>query len=201
MQTQHGAAVCSSAEYLDHTRYEIRDEAIKVVGVGSVGTACWVILFMAGKNDPLFLQVKEARTSVLEPYAGASVFPNHGERVVNGYRLMQPSSDMFLGWSQGPTGRHFFIRQLRDTKISPRVETFDRTVMDIYATWCGRALALAHARSGQSAMLSGYMGQSDTWDKAIAGFSFDYADQNEKDHAALDRAIRKGRVKAVFEEA
>ena len=107
-------------------RYELRDAAIKVVGVGSVGTACWVLLFMAGEGDPLFLQVKEARASVLEPYAGASVFPNHGQRVVNGYRLMQPASDMFLGWSQGPQGRHFFVRQLRDIKISVRVETFGR---------------------------------------------------------------------------
>jgi len=181
-------------------RYELRDAAIKVVGVGSVGTACWVFLFMAGEGDPLFLQVKEARASVLEPYAGATVFRNQGERVVNGYRLMQPASDMFLGWSLGLRGRHFFIRQLRDIKISVRVETFGRAEMDLYATWCGRALALSHARSGSSATLSGYMGQSDAFDKAVAAFSTAYADQNEKDHAALDRAVRKGQVKAVFEE-
>ncbi len=181
-------------------RYEIRDAAIKVVGIGSVGTACWVFLFMAGEGDPLFLQVKEARASVLEPYAGASVFPNHGQRVVNGYRLMQPASDMFLGWTEGATGRHFFIRQLRDIKISIRVETFGRAEMDLYATWCGRALALSHARSGHSAMLSGYMGKSDAFDRAIASFSMAYADQNESDHAALDRAVRQGKVQAVFEE-
>ena len=180
-------------------RYELRDAAIKVVGVGSVGTVCWVLLFTAGDGDPLFLQVKEARASVLEPYAGASVFPNHGQRVVNGYRLMQPASDMFLGWSQGPK-RHFFIRQLRDMKLSLMVETFGQAEMDIYAGWCGRALALSHARSGNSAMLSGYMGKSDVFDRAIAAFSVAYADQNEKDHAALDRAVRKGKVKAVFEE-
>jgi uncharacterized protein (DUF2252 family) len=182
-------------------RYELRDAAIKVVGVGSVGTNCWVFLFMAGENDPLFLQVKEARASVLEAYAGRSVFPNHGQRVVNGYRLMQPASDMFLGWTQGAGGRHFFFRQLKDVKISIPVEKLSRAELDLYATWCGRALALSHARSGCSATLSGYMGKSDTFDRAMAAFSLAYADQNEKDHVALDRAVRKGKVKAVFEEA
>jgi len=113
---------------------------------------------MVGEGDPLFLQVKEARASVLEPYAGKSPFPNHGQRVVNGYRLLQPASDMFLGWTVGARGWHFFVRQLRDIKISIRVETFGASEMDIYATWCGRALALSHARSGLSLLLSGYMG-------------------------------------------
>ena len=189
----------SSAHRALLDRYEIRDAAIKVVGIGSVGTNCWVLLLMAREGDPLFLQVKEARTSVLEPYAGASVFPNHGQRVVHGYRLMQPASDMFLGWTRGLT-RHFFIRQLRDIKISIRVETFGAPEMNLYAKWCGRALALSHARSGSSITLSGYMGKSDAFDRAIAAFSVAYADQNEKDHAALDRAVRKGKVKAAFEE-
>ena len=180
-------------------RYELRDAAIKVVGIGSVGTACWVLLFMAGEGDPLFLQVKEARPSVLERYAGKSVFPNHGQRVVNGYRLMQPASDMFLGWTRGPR-RDFFVRQLRDVKISIRVETFDVGMMDLYASWCGQALALSHARSGLSAVLSGYMGKSEVFDEAIAAFSMAYADQNERDHAALERAVRKKLVQAVFEE-
>ena len=181
-------------------RYEIRDAAIKVVGIGSVGTSCWVILFMAGEGDPLFLQVKEARTSVLAPYAGASVFSNQGERVVNGYRLMQPASDMFLGWTQGTLAkRDYFVRQLRDIKISVRVETFGAGEMDLYATWCGRALALSHARSGHSAMLSGYMGKSDIFDQAIAEFSVTYANRNARDHAALAAAVHKGMVKAVFE--
>ena len=179
-------------------RFELRDAAVKVVGVGSVGTYCFVLLFMAGDDDPLFLQVKEARSSVLEPYAGKSVFPNNGQRVVQGYRLLQPASDIFLGWSAGPR-RHFFIRQLRDIKISVRLETFGRSEMDLYATWCGRALALSHARSGSSAMLSGYMGKSDAFDKAITAFSMAYADQNEKDHAAMDRAVKKGTLKAEFE--
>ncbi len=180
-------------------RYELRDAAVKVVGVGSVGTLCWVMLFMAGEDDPLFLQVKEARASVLEPYTAPCVFPNNGQRVVNGYRTMQTASDMFLGWTQGAGGRHFFVRQLRDIKISPRVEIFDPSDLNLYATWCGRALALSHARSGASAMLSGYMGRSDAFDQAIAQFALGYADQNAKDHAALELAIRKGRIKAVFE--
>jgi uncharacterized protein (DUF2252 family) len=184
----------SSQSLLD--RYELLDAAIKVVGIGSVGTLCWVLLLQAGEGDPLFLQVKEARASVLEPHAGASEFPNHGQRVVNGYRLMQPASDMFLGWSRGPK-RDFFVRQLRDIKISIRVETFGRGEMEIYAAWCGRALALSHARSGSSAMLSGYLGKSDVFDEAIAAFAAAYADQNEKDHAALKRAVRKGTVKAA----
>jgi hypothetical protein len=136
---------------------------------------------------------------VLEAFAGKSVFANHGQRVVNGYRLMQPASDMFLGWSRGPK-RDFFIRQLRDIKISIRVETFGAPEMDMYATWCGRALALSHARAGNSAVLSGYMGKSDAFDKAIAAFSMAYADQNEKDHAALKKAIRSGKLEAVVED-
>lgn len=179
-------------------RYELRDAAVKVVGIGSVGTACWVLLFMAREGDPLFLQVKEARASVLEPYAGASTFTNHGQRVVNGYRLMQPASDMFLGWSE-TSARHFFVRQLRDIKISVHVETFGATEMDLYATWCGRALALSHARSGSSVLLSGYMGKSDTFDQAIADFAVAYSGQNEQDHAALARAVKGGTVMADFE--
>ncbi|MFL5408924.1 MAG: DUF2252 domain-containing protein [Myxococcales bacterium] len=180
-------------------RYELRDAAIKVVGIGSVGTSCWVLLFTAGARDPMFLQVKEARPSVLEPYAGASAFANHGQRVVDGYRRMQPASDMFLGWSRGPR-RDYFVRQLRDIKISVRVETFGAAEMELYATWCGKALALAHARSGSSALLAGYLGKSDVFDLAIADFSLAYADQNEKDHAALARAVRGRKVKAVFEQ-
>jgi hypothetical protein len=114
---------------------------------------------------------------------------------------MQPSSDIFLGWTQGRlNSRHFYIRQLRDIKVSVLVETFGAAEMEIYATWCGRALALSHARSGNSATLSGYMGKSDAFDKAIAAFSMAYADQNEKDHAALERSVKTGKVPAVFEE-
>jgi hypothetical protein len=118
---------------------------------------------------------------------------------VDGYRRMQPSSDMFLGWSRGPS-RDFFVRQLRDMKLGPMVEIFGQAEMDFFATWCGKALALAHARSGNSAMISGYLGKSDVMDRALAAFARAYADQNEKDHAALSRAVRKGTVEAVFEE-
>ena len=183
-------------------RYELLDAAMKVVGVGSVGTSCWVVLFMAGRDDLLFMQVKEARASVLEPYAGKSAFDNHGERVINGYRLMQPVSDMFLGWTEAAVeGRpHFYIRQLRDLKIEIPVESFRSSEMELYATWCAKALALSHARSGSSAQLSGYMGNSDAFDRAIGAFAIKYADQNEEDHAALKRAVRKGQVKAVVEK-
>ena len=181
-------------------RYELKDAAVKVVGVGSVGTACWMMLFMAGEGDPLILQVKEARASVLEAYAGKSVFPNHGQRVVNGHRLMQPASDIFLGWTEGRLGRHFYIRQLRDVKIKFAVETFDTARMTVFAECCGYSLALSHARSGEPAVISGYLGKNDTFDEALGAFSVAYADQNEKDHAALKRAIRDGKVEAVFEK-
>jgi len=179
-------------------KYELRDAAIKVVGVGSVGMACWVLLLMAGDDDPLFLQVKEARTSVLEPYAGPSVYTNSGHRVVDGYRRMQPASDMFLGWAEGPN-RHYFIRQLRDMKLSPNIDSFGREEMDTYAEWCGRSLALSHARSGSSSMIAGYLGKSDAFDVAMTAFSVAYADQNEKDHAAFSRAVKSGKVPAEFE--
>jgi uncharacterized protein (DUF2252 family) len=181
-------------------RYELKDVALKVVGVGSVGTACWVLLLMAGGGDPLLLQVKEARASVLEAYAGKSVFPNHGQRVVSGHRLIQPASDIFLGWIEGPRGRHYYVRQLRDVKIKFAVETFQTAEMTLFAQWCGYSLALSHARSGDATVISGYLGKNDSFDKAIATFSIAYADQNEKDHAALKRAIRDGRIEAVFEE-
>jgi uncharacterized protein (DUF2252 family) len=181
-------------------RYEIKDAAAKVVGVGSVGTLCWMMLLMAGEGDPLILQVKEARASVLEAYAGKSIYPNRGQRVVNGHRLMQPASDIFLGWTEGRRGRHFYIRQLRDVKIKLPVETFDKARMTVFAECCGYSLALSHARSGPAAMISGYLGKSDRFDEAIAEFSVAYADQNEKDHSALKRAIREGKVKAIIEE-
>jgi len=181
-------------------RYQMKDAAVKVVGVGSVGTACWVLLFMASEEEPLILQVKEARASVLEAYAGESVFPNHGQRVVNGHRLMQPASDIFLGWTKGSEGRHYYVRQLRDVKIKFAVETFGTAEMTLFAQWCGWSLALSHARSGDAAMISGYLGKSDAFDKALAVFSVAYADQNEKDHAALKRAIQDGKIEAVIEE-
>jgi hypothetical protein len=121
--------------------------------------------------------------------------------VVNGQRLMQPASDIFLGWMEGSMeGRHFYVRQLRDCKISLAVETFGKAEMNLYAKWCGWALALCHARAGDPAVITGYLGGGDAFDQAVADFSVAYADQNEKDHAALEKAIRKGKVEAVFEE-
>jgi uncharacterized protein (DUF2252 family) len=180
-------------------RYELRDAAIKVVGIGSVGTRCWVLLYLASEGDPLFLQVKEARRSVLEPYAGASPFDNHGQRVVNGYRLMQPASDMFWVGQRVPSVITSFA-SCATSKSAFASKRFGRSEMNLYATWCGRALALSHARSGIAVQLSGYMGRSEAFDDAVAAFSMAYADQNEKDHAALVRAIRAGKVEAVVEE-
>jgi len=135
-----------------------------------------VLLFTAGEGDPRLLQVKEARASALEAYAGRSKFENPGERVINGYRLMKPASDIFLEWTAGPR-RDFFIRQLRDINQRPGVETFGRMEMDVHAGWCGRALALTHARAGHPGILAGYMGKSDSFDQAIASFGVAYADR------------------------
>jgi uncharacterized protein (DUF2252 family) len=180
-------------------RYSLKDLVIKVVGVGSVGTLCWVLLLMTGDGEPLFLQVKEARKSVLEPYAGKSLHANHGQRVVNGHRLMQPYSDPFLGWTESVKGDHYFLRQLRDIKIKIKVEQLVKNEMHMFADWCGEALALSHARSCDAAMLSGYMGKSDKFDVAIADFSYAYADQNEKDYDSFMRAIKSGKLEAEYE--
>jgi uncharacterized protein (DUF2252 family) len=178
-------------------RYRIVDAAIKVVGVGSVGRRCWIVLMMSAANDPLFLQVKEAAPSVLEPHAGASAYAHHGQRVVMGQRLMQPASDLFLGWVTAPNGRHFYLRQLRDAKIKPLVETFDEEVMEIYGKLCGWSLARAHARSAEVAGIAGYLGNGDQFDEAMGDFALAYADQAERDHAALKAAVRKGSVTAT----
>lgn len=180
-------------------RFQLTDVAMKVVGVGSVGTICAVILLMASEKDPLFLQLKEARPSVLEPYAGASLHVNHGQRVVVGYQLMQSASDMFLGWTQGESGRHFYVRQLRDTKIKMLVEVFTPSVMRQYAELCGWTLARAHARSGEPAQIAGYLGRSDKFDKAVADFATRYADQCEQDHDVLMQAVRAGQLDVFVE--
>lgn len=177
-------------------RFHLRDLAFKVVGVGSVGTYCAIGLFMAADDDPLFLQFKQARPSVLEPYAGKSLHANHGERIVWGQRLMQFASDMLLGWFQGENGRDFYVRQLRDTKVSPTMEGWDYGALKAYGKLCAWALARAHARSGDSAAIAGYMGSSDAFDNAIGEFSVDYADQNQRDYDALIKAIREGKIEA-----
>ena len=180
-------------------RFDLKDVAIKVVGVGSVGTLCAIMLLMASDEDPLFLQVKEARRSVLEAYAGKSAYRNHGQRVVNGLRLMQSASDIFLGWTEGQAGRHFYVRQLKDVKIGAQVELFRPGFMIEYIEFCAWALARAHARSSQPAAISGYLGGSDVFDEAVADFAVAYADQTELDHAAFKRAIREGRLDSESE--
>lgn len=180
-------------------RYQLKDFAIKVVGVGSVGTFCGILLLMASDHDPLFLQFKHARPSVLEAYAGRSLHSNHGQRVVHGCRMMQSASDLFLGWTKGQQGRQFYIRQLKDMKIKPMVEVFTPGVMMEYAELCGWTLAHAHARSGQPAMIDGYLGSSDKFDEAIADFSQAYADQSEQDHGVLRKAVQAGKLEVIME--
>jgi uncharacterized protein (DUF2252 family) len=183
-------------------RFEVVDVAFKVVGVGSVGTMCGIILLMSGQGDPLFLQFKQARQSVLEPYCGASPFEHSGQRVVIGQRLMQSAGDMFLGWTTG-TGefkRHFYLRQLSDAKIKPVVEIMKPANLKDYARLCGQVLARAHTRSGDPVLLTGYMGKSTAFEDALADFGVAYAEQNEKDHACLLDAIRSGRLEATQTE-
>jgi len=180
-------------------RYHLVDVAVKVVGIGSVGTLCMVGLMMSVANHPFFLQVKEANASVLEAYAGKSVSAHHGERVVQGQRLMQPASDLFLGWATGPKGRQFYMRQLRDVKLSPLVETYDAKMLSIYAKACGWVLARAHAKAGDPWLISGYLGSSPAFDDAIGKFAVAYADQAEADHAALQAAVRAGLIEVQVE--
>jgi len=181
-------------------RYRLEDFALKVVGIGSVGTRCFIGLFFEDDNHPLILQVKEANRSVLEPYAGKSPYDNQGQRVVMGQRLMQSSSDIFLGWTRGRGGKDFFVRQLRDMKMSLAVEGSSAVQLIRYAQFCGWTLARAHAKSGDAATISGYLGKGDTFDKALEEFALAYADQNERDHAALVEAVSSGRLEALVEE-
>ena len=181
-------------------RYKVVDFAMKVVGVGSVGTACSIILLMASDSDPLFLQVKQANASVLEPYAGKSLHANHGQRVVHGCRMMQSASDIFLGWTEGDLGRQVYIRQLKDMKIKTMIEVFTPSIMQEYAAVCGWTLAHAHARSGEPTKISGYLGKSDAFDEAIADFARAYADQSEQDHEVLVKAVRAGKIDVFIEQ-
>jgi uncharacterized protein (DUF2252 family) len=181
-------------------RFRLEDFAVKVVGIGSVGTRCLVGLFFDDDNHPLILQMKEARRSVLEPFAGKSAFENQGQRVVMGQRLMQSSSDIFLGWARGRRGNDFFVRQLRDMKFSVPVEGISAVQFRRYADFCGWTLARAHAKSGDAVTISGYLGKSGAFDRSLVAFSLAYADQNERDHAALVKAVRAGRVQTLMEE-
>jgi uncharacterized protein (DUF2252 family) len=178
--------------------------ARKVVGVGSVGTRAWIVLMLGhDDSDPLFLQAKEAQASVLEPFLGKSRYRNHGQRVVEGQRLMQSASDIMLGWlrSDGVDGvsRDFYIRQLWDGKGSAIVEAMKPSAMAGYAGFCGWTLARAHARSGDAAAIAGYLGTGDKFDHAMARFAETYADQNERDYATLKQAVDSGKVTAESE--
>jgi uncharacterized protein (DUF2252 family) len=184
-------------------RYRYADVARKVVGVGSVGTRAWVVLLLGrDAGDPLFLQVKEAQRSVLEPFAGRSAFRHQGRRVVEGQRLMQAAGDIFLGWLHAAHDldddkpRDFYLRQLWDSKTSADVATMRPDDMSLYVRLCAWTLARAHARSGDSSGIAGYLGAGDAFDRAIAAFADAYADQNERDYAALVDAIATGRVEA-----
>jgi hypothetical protein len=167
------------------SKYQCVDVAQKVVGVGSVGTRCYVVLLLGNdSNDPLLLQIKEAQPSVLERHLGPSGYANHAQRVVCGQRLMQAASDLFLGWTRlGSTD--YYIRQLRDMKLTVNIETLSEGGFIEYCRFCGWALARAHARSSDAAQISGYLGRSDVFDRAIAAFAETYAGQTERDHAAL----------------
>jgi len=179
-------------------RYEAIDVARKVVGVGSVGTHCWIALMSAdaGDDDPLLLQVKEANRSVLEPWIGASTHQNRGERVVVGQRLMQAASDIFLGWTNFKE-RHFYVRQLRDMKGSVDLARVDAAQLRAYGEACGATLARAHARSGDPVAIAAYLGASDRFAEAMTTFAHRYADLMERDHARLRAAIDSGEIEAV----
>jgi uncharacterized protein (DUF2252 family) len=181
------------------SRYHVVDVAMKVVGVGSVGTRCAILLMMAGEDDALILQYKEAGPSVLEPLVGKSKYQTHGQRVVCGQRLLQSASDMFLGWSTDEEGRYFYFRQLRDMKTSVRVEEMSASQLIEYAKMCGWALARGHAKSGDPALISGYLGRGDSFDHAVAAFASSYADQTERDHAAMVQAVQAGHLVAETE--
>ena len=180
-------------------KFQVIDVARKVVGVGSVGTRAFIVLLQGrDANDPLFLQVKEATSSVLEDHLPKSKFSNPGERVVRGQRMMQAASDIYLGWSKGvQANRYFYWRQLRDMKMSAVVETMQPFGLNFYAGLCGWTLARAHARSGDPVAMATYLGTGDEFDQSIADFSSRYADQNERDYLAFTAAVSSGRIEAV----
>jgi len=181
-------------------RHTLRDVAFKAVGVGSVGTFCAIGLLTAGDGSPLLLQIKEAQESVLAPFAGASDYANHGERVVVGQRMMQAATDVFLGWTRAPVdNRHFYIRRLKDSRLAD-LGTQLQATLPFYASLCGRTLARAHARAGDPALVSGYAGGGTAFEEAIGAFAVAYADQTEKDWNGFLAAIKAARIDAAEPE-
>jgi uncharacterized protein (DUF2252 family) len=177
-------------------RYRLRDVAFKVVGVGSVGTFCAIGLLTSDAGAPLLLQIKEAQESVLAPFAGASHYADHGQRVVVGQRMMQAATDIFLGWTAAPLdGRFFYVRRLKDARLADLGTRLEAT-LPFYARLCGHTLARAHARSGDALMISAYLGDDDEFDRAIALFATAYADQTERDWRGFETAIEAGRISA-----
>lgn len=181
--------------------FELQDVAFKVVGVGSVGTFCLVLLLIDGHGKPLFLQVKEARESVIAQFFQADAPAHAGQRVVSGQRLLQAASDPFLGWTTGPAGRNFYFRQLRDMKVSAEVERMSNTILEGYARLCGWALARAHAKaSGKAVEIAAYLGSGERFADALVDYAFAYAEQNEKDYDVFMRACRSGKLEARSDE-
>jgi uncharacterized protein (DUF2252 family) len=177
-------------------RYHLRDVALKVVGVGSVGTFCAIALLVADNGAPLLLQIKEAQESVLAPYAGASHYGNHGQRVVVGQRMLQAATDIFLGWTEvAVDGRYFYVRRLKDYRLADVGERLE-SELPFYAALCGRTLARAHARAGDAVAIAAYIGDGNRFDKAVADFAVVYADQSERDWRAFRTAIEAGRITA-----
>lgn len=174
-------------------QYTLEDLALKVVGVGSVGTRCFVVLMMNENNEPLFVQIKEARPSVLEPFTQPAIYKHQGERIVQGQRIVQAASDIFLGWSMW-NGRHYYLRQLRDKKVSFEVDSFGKTYLALYARLCGTILARAHCKSAKGPLICGYMGQGDDFSKAVGRFATVYADQTEKDYGDFIKAVKTGKL-------
>ncbi|HUK35449.1 MAG TPA: DUF2252 domain-containing protein [Vicinamibacterales bacterium] len=176
-------------------RYHVVDIARKVVGIGSVGTRCSVMLLMAGRHDPMLLQVKEALPSVLEPYVGKCRYGNNGERIVAGQRMLQSASDVFLGWTRDQEGHDYYFRQLRDMKMKIDLDNMSKSDWKEYVKTCAWALARAHARTGDAALIGGYLGKTDAFDQAIVSFAVTYADQTEDDYAGMVKALRAGRLR------
>lgn len=178
-------------------RFEFVDCAVKLGGAGSLGTTTGLVLLMAADDDPLFMQVREARRSILEAWSGPGEHLHQGQRIVVGQRLLQAASDPFLGWADGESGRHYFVRQLREAQVRPRVDAWDGDTLAEFAGWCGGVLARAHARSGDPAVIAGYVGQGEPFDRAVTAFAERYAEQSERDFEALRAAAAAGRVDAA----